>query len=71
MIVCIFEHVQGRWALNDSLAPGLRHLAVELGLGLHARHLHALVTPPPRVRLRHAAARALAALKVRWAWLIG
>jgi hypothetical protein len=23
MIVCIFEHVQWRWAVNDRLAPGL------------------------------------------------
>ena len=24
MIACIFEHVQWRWALNDSLAPRLQ-----------------------------------------------
>jgi hypothetical protein len=30
MIVCIFEHVQWRWALNDSLARGERCLVQDV-----------------------------------------
>jgi hypothetical protein len=33
LIVCIFEHVQWRWALNDRLAPRLIHQAMAAASG--------------------------------------
>ena len=37
VIVCIFEHVQRRWALNDSTARGLRTIASTSGSGVVVR----------------------------------